>query len=95
MEWWNREGSAMTPSEGEDMAEFVCSVAAVAWAQVLIREAARNASKQSLNPAQISLRDHFAGKAMQTLAAYEEYPPERAADRAYAYADAMLIARDA
>ena len=42
----------------------------------------------------LSLRDYFAGKAMQTLAAYEEYPPERAAERAYEYADEMLRARE-
>ena len=41
----------------------------------------------------MTLRDYFAAKAMQTLAAYEEYPPERAAYRAYDYADAMLRAR--
>lgn len=42
----------------------------------------------------MALRDYFAAKAMQTLAAYEEYPPERAAYRAYDYADAMLKARE-
>jgi len=42
----------------------------------------------------MTLRDYFAAKAMQTLAAYEEYPPERAAERAYAYANAMIKARE-
>ena len=43
----------------------------------------------------MTLRDYFAAKAMQTLATYEEYPPERAAKYAYEYADAMLKAREA
>ena len=41
----------------------------------------------------MSLRDYLAAKAMQTLAAYEEFPPKRAAERAYEYADEMLKAR--
>jgi hypothetical protein len=43
----------------------------------------------------LSIRDYFAAKAMQALAVYEEYPPERAAEYAYKYADAMLKAREA
>jgi len=41
------------------------------------------------------LRDYFAAKALMSLVAYEEYPPERAANYAYEYADAMLKAREA
>lgn len=43
----------------------------------------------------MTLRDYFAAKAMNALATYEEYPPERAAKYAYEYADAMLKAREA
>lgn len=41
----------------------------------------------------MTLRDYFAAKAMQSLAMHEEYPPSRAAQTAYEYADAMLKAR--
>jgi hypothetical protein len=43
----------------------------------------------------MTLRDYFAAKAMQTLASYEEFEPEQAAEKAYQYADAMLKAREA
>ena len=43
----------------------------------------------------MTLRDYFAAKALMSLATYEEYPPERAANYAYEYADAMLKARGA
>jgi hypothetical protein len=42
----------------------------------------------------MTLRDHYAGLAMQALLAYEESTLENDADVAYQMADAMLKARD-
>ena len=41
----------------------------------------------------MTLRDHFAAKAMQALLAYEESTLQNAAEVAYQMADAMLKAR--
>jgi hypothetical protein len=51
------------------------------------------AQREVVNATGMTLRDYFAAKAMASLATYEEYPPWRAAAKAYEYADAMLKAR--
>ena len=43
----------------------------------------------------MTLRDYFAAKAMQALIAYEESTLQNDAEVAYAYADAMMKAREA
>jgi hypothetical protein len=43
----------------------------------------------------MTLRDYFAAKAMQALIDYEEGTIQKDAEIAYAYADAMIKAREA
>ena len=58
-------------------------------------EAAESDYRNRISGGGMSLRDWFAGKAMQgMLAASENYPTPELADYAYQVADAMLRARE-
>jgi len=58
------------------------------------RQAAERMQKHNPPTKDMTLRDHFAAKAMQALLAYKESTLENVAEVAYQMADAMLKARN-